>query len=88
MAGFVIIFIELQGWSAVDNPHAILGCITTGLAFIQPFMAAFRPAPSAPRRPLFNWVHWLVGNLAHIFASKTVLLEKIVKRLTRFLSQL
>lgn len=31
-----------------------------------------RPAPSSPRRPLFNWLHWLVGNSAHILAIVTI----------------
>ncbi len=47
MAGFVLIFLELDGWTAVpiaDNPHAVLGCITTGLCFMQPLMALLRYA--------------------------------------------
>lgn len=72
IAAFVLIFVELGGWSAEQNPHAILGTITTFLCFIQPFMAAFRPAPSAKRRAVFNWAHWLVGNLAHILAIVTI----------------
>ncbi|XP_065343218.1 putative ferric-chelate reductase 1 homolog [Cloeon dipterum] len=80
VAGFVIIFIEIGGWSSADNPHAILGCITTGLAFIQPFMAALRPAPNTPRRPLFNWLHWLVGNLAHIFGIVSIFFAVLLPR--------
>ncbi|XP_065088030.1 putative ferric-chelate reductase 1 homolog isoform X2 [Ochlerotatus camptorhynchus] len=68
MAGFVIIFVEIGGWSQVDNPHAILGMVTTVLCFLQPIGAFFRPHPGTKRRPLFNWLHWLVGNLAHIIA--------------------
>ncbi|XP_055626075.1 putative ferric-chelate reductase 1 homolog isoform X2 [Toxorhynchites rutilus septentrionalis] len=66
MAGFVIIFVEIGGWSQVDNPHAILGVVTTVLCFLQPIGAYFRPHPGTKRRPLFNWLHWLGGNLAHI----------------------
>lgn len=68
MAGFVIIFVEIGGWSQVDNPHAILGVVTTVLCFLQPIGAYFRPHPGTKRRPLFNWLHWLGGNLAHIIA--------------------
>ena len=71
VAGFVIIFVQIQDWySETSNPHAIIGCVTTGLAFIQPFMAALRPTPDSPKRPIFNWSHWFVGNCAHILASK------------------
>lgn len=80
IAGFVLIFLELKDWSAEDNPHAILGCITTGLAFIQPFGAAFRPHPESRRRPIFNWLHWLVGNVAHILGIVTIFFAtKLVK---------
>ena len=72
VAAFVIIFVEIGGWSAEDNPHAILGVVTTVLCFIQPFGALFRPAPSSKNRPLFNWAHWLGGNLAHILAIVTI----------------
>ncbi|XP_076289953.1 putative ferric-chelate reductase 1 homolog [Lasioglossum baleicum] len=65
IAAFVIIFVELGEWSS-EVIHASLGLATTILAFIQPFMAAMRPHPGAPRRPLFNWAHWFVGNAAQI----------------------
>ncbi|KOC65651.1 Putative ferric-chelate reductase 1 like protein [Habropoda laboriosa] len=65
IAAFVIIFVELGEWSS-EVIHASLGLATTILAFIQPFMAAARPHPGAPRRPLFNWAHWFVGNAAQI----------------------
>lgn len=70
IAGFIIIFVEIRGWSSVDNPHAILGVITTVICFFQPIGAAFRPAPNSKNRPFFNWAHWLGGNLAHILASE------------------
>lgn len=70
VAGFIIIFVEIGGWSGEQNPHAILGTVTTVLCFIQPFGAMLRPAPTHRNRPLFNWLHWLVGNLAHILASE------------------
>ncbi|XP_058458577.1 putative ferric-chelate reductase 1 homolog isoform X2 [Malaya genurostris] len=66
MAGFVIIFVEIGGWSQAQNPHAILGTVTTVLCFLQPIGAYFRPHPGTKRRPLFNWLHWLGGNVAHI----------------------
>lgn len=70
IAAFVLIFLELGAWSAEDNPHAILGTVTTVICFLQPFGALFRPAPTSSKRPIFNWLHWLGGNVAHILASK------------------
>lgn len=101
IAAFVIIWVEIRGWSQVrrwimhvttttcfvrakitvslllilfqvNNPHAILGTITTLICFFQPIGAFFRPHPGSKRRPLFNWTHWLGGNTAHIMAFVTI----------------
>ncbi|XP_076331986.1 putative ferric-chelate reductase 1 homolog [Tachypleus tridentatus] len=75
IVGFVLIFVHVEGWSQVaPNPHPILGCVTTGLALIQPIMALFRPKPDASKRPIFNWLHWFVGNAAKVLAVLTVFL--------------
>ncbi|XP_046610894.1 putative ferric-chelate reductase 1 homolog [Neodiprion virginianus] len=65
IAAFVIIFVELEAWSTATL-HASFGLATTILCFVQPFMAALRPHPGTPRRTIFNWGHWFVGNAAHI----------------------
>ncbi|XP_057375534.2 putative ferric-chelate reductase 1 homolog [Daphnia carinata] len=75
--GFIIIFIDVDGWvseSVSENPHPLIGCITTVLAFIQPFMALMRPLPNAPNRYIFNWAHMLVGYSAHILAITCIFL--------------
>merc|ERR1712038_340888 len=76
LVAFVLIFVELNfEWTAINidvNPHALLGCVTTGLCFIQPLMALFRPHPNGKYRPLFNWVHWFVGNSAQIVAFAAI----------------
>ncbi|CAO1339323.1 unnamed protein product [Diamesa serratosioi] len=72
IAAFIIIFVEIGEWSKVQNPHAILGTITTVLCFIQPIGAFFRPSPGSNKRPIFNWMHWLGGNVAHILAIVTI----------------
>ncbi|KAK2706518.1 putative ferric-chelate reductase 1 homolog isoform X2 [Artemia franciscana] len=77
MISFIIIFSEIGGWSSIPsyiNPHPILGCVTTGLAFVQPIMAYFRPHPGTSKRALFNWAHWFVGNAAHIVGVATIFL--------------
>jgi len=75
--GFVVIFIDLRGWvslSIAQEPHPLIGCITTGLAFIQPFMAFVRPLPSSPNRVVFNWAHRCVGYSAHLLAIVCIFL--------------
>lgn len=71
LTGSACIFVELGEWvSGPSQTHALLGVVTTVLAFFQPIFAAFRPHPDSSKRPIFNWIHWLVGNAAHIFSSK------------------
>ena len=56
-----------QGWTEIpitENPHALLGVICAGLCFMQPLIAMTRCHPDHRRRPIFNWVHWFVGNAA------------------------
>ncbi|XP_015186206.1 PREDICTED: putative ferric-chelate reductase 1 homolog isoform X2 [Polistes dominula] len=67
LIAIVVIFVELGTWST-ETFHASLGLATTILCFIQPFIAAMRPEPGAPRRQLFNWTHWFIGNAAQICA--------------------
>lgn len=78
IAAFVLIFVELKAWSGENNPHAILGTVTTILCFLQPIGAYFRPHPGTPKRPIFNWLHWSMGNAAHIIASKFLLVNLLV----------
>jgi len=68
IAGFVLILLELDGLSKTfdTNPHALLGFITVGLCFIQPFIALIRCSPNHRHRGWFNWVHWFIGNSAQI----------------------
>lgn len=79
--GFIIIFVDVGGWVSEpisENPHPLIGCITTALAFIQPFMAYFRPAPNAPKRLIFNWAHSIVGYSAHILAGICKITESMM----------
>jgi len=68
IAGFVLILLELNGLSKTfdTNPHALLGFITVGLCFLQPFLALIRCSPNHRYRGWFNWAHWLIGNSAQI----------------------
>ncbi|RVE45028.1 hypothetical protein evm_010346 [Chilo suppressalis] len=81
VCGFIIILVEVGGWSTTgDNPHAITGIITVVLCFIQPIGAYFRPHPGTKKRPIFNWLHWLVGNSAHILGIVTIFLAVYLQK--------
>jgi len=70
MAGFILILLELRDLTKTinTNPHAIFGFVTVGLCFIQPFLALIRCSPNHHLRPIYNWVHWFIGNVAQILA--------------------
>lgn len=73
ITAFIVIFVYKNGWNyQTKNPHAILGCIATSLGILNPIMALFRPAPDHKKRPIFNWLHWGVGNVAHLIAIITI----------------
>ncbi|XP_068248555.1 putative ferric-chelate reductase 1 homolog isoform X2 [Palaemon carinicauda] len=75
IAGFVLIVIHVGGWvddPISENPHPIIGIVSIGLCFIQPFMALCRCSPNHKRRPLFNWLHWFVGNSAQILGLTAI----------------
>lgn len=81
VCGFILILIEVGGWSTTgDNPHAITGIVTVILCFIQPIGAYFRPHPGTKKRPLFNWMHWLAGNAAHILGIATIFLAVYLQK--------
>lgn len=92
LIAFIMIFIDVDGWSYDEAPHAILGTITTILCFFHPILAMFRPNPGDDKRKYFNWGHWFGGNLAHILASKSLSVavskwEKIVADNTQIFFQ-
>ncbi|KAI2667478.1 hypothetical protein H4Q32_003971 [Labeo rohita] len=69
VVGFVFPFVYRGKWSTRAGAHPCLGCTVMILAFCQPIMAAFRPAPDSSRRRIFNWLHWGFGNAAEIIAG-------------------
>lgn len=75
--GFILVFVAVKRYSKLVSPtdgHPPCGIIVMILCFINPIMAFFRPEPTAERRPIFNWLHFIVGELAHIFAVITLFL--------------
>ncbi|XP_043941782.1 putative ferric-chelate reductase 1 isoform X2 [Protopterus annectens] len=72
--GFIMAFVSRLGWSYDKGAHPVIGCIVMILSLIQPFIAFFRPAPQANRRPLFNWFHRLNALLIKILAVACIFL--------------
>ncbi|XP_048845348.1 putative ferric-chelate reductase 1 [Brienomyrus brachyistius] len=72
--GFILPFIYRKGWSEDAGAHPYLGCIVMGLAILQPVGATCRPHPTAPRRFIFNWLHFGGGITTQILAVATIFL--------------
>ncbi|GMR37116.1 hypothetical protein PMAYCL1PPCAC_07311, partial [Pristionchus mayeri] len=81
IAGFVCIFIEADWkwrgvWSGSGNywlaTHSTVGIIACVLAWLQPFISLLRCDPQNPRRPVFNWIHRLIGVTAFLLAVTAV----------------
>jgi len=72
VAGIVVIFVHVKGWSSGAGVHPYFGIVVLALALAQPIMAAFRPHPGEPRRSIFNWVHRCVGTLALILGVVSI----------------
>ncbi|KAL5015924.1 hypothetical protein ScPMuIL_005513 [Solemya velum] len=77
ISGFVIIFVEIKGYSEIvgsnfHKAHPILGIIVTALAVLNPIMALFRPHPGTSKRSVFNWAHWIVGTGSHMLGILTI----------------
>lgn len=69
-SSFIIIFVDVGAWRT--SVHAVTGTIVMVLTFLQPFAASFRPKPTHPKRPIFNFLHFSAGNIIHVLAIITI----------------
>ncbi|XP_072276922.1 putative ferric-chelate reductase 1 [Pyxicephalus adspersus] len=74
IVAFILPFIHAKGWSHNAITHATIGCIVMGLAFIQPFIAFFRPSPESSKRIIFNWFHFINAAVIKILAVANLFL--------------
>ncbi|XP_075038628.1 putative ferric-chelate reductase 1 [Mixophyes fleayi] len=75
---FIMVFVEVAGWSGDTGAHPILGCIVMILSFLQPIAALFRPDPKSKRRFIFNWGHTINALVIKILAVATIFLGLIL----------
>lgn len=68
IAAITIIWIDVGAWRS--SWHSIVGIITASLCFVQGFLSIFRPSPTDPARPVFNFMHGSVGKLAHFLSGE------------------
>jgi hypothetical protein len=71
IAAVTLIWIDVGTWRS--SWHSITGIIASALCFWQGFMSIFRPLPTDPARPIFNFMHGSAGKLAHFLAGKNSL---------------
>ncbi|PNH02921.1 hypothetical protein TSOC_011066 [Tetrabaena socialis] len=70
IAGFVlaVIQLEIQDTSGPAAAHKVAGYVLVGVAGAQLVVGFVRPAPDAPRRPLWNGLHHNLGRVAMLLA--------------------
>ncbi|KAG2441385.1 hypothetical protein HYH02_009975 [Chlamydomonas schloesseri] len=79
LIGFIIALVklEVEGDDLLGSPrgaHKVMGYLVAALAGLQFVVAFIRPAPGAPRRPLWNFLHHNLGRAAMALAWATVYL--------------
>lgn len=79
---FIIIWVKAGGYSSLisfpEVAHPPMGIVVMTLVFINPVMAAFRPAPEHKYRWIFNICHFAVGLLAHLCSVVTLFLAMYI----------
>ncbi|XP_054152847.1 putative ferric-chelate reductase 1 homolog [Oppia nitens] len=56
------------------GPHQWFGLASIVIIILNPIGALFRPKPESPKRWIFNWLHFLLGNTGHISAIVALVL--------------
>ncbi|XP_075679707.1 putative ferric-chelate reductase 1 homolog isoform X2 [Dermatophagoides pteronyssinus] len=64
--GAICIFLHVDGFTI--GFHQILGMIAILCAVLNPIGAVFRPECESSKRWIFNWIHWLIGNIGYVCA--------------------
>lgn len=85
LTAFIMIFIDVDGWSKEELPHALLGTITTMICFLHPILASFRPTLDSPKRKYFNMGHAFGGSVAQILAREFNRLVNLISGLNSLL---
>lgn len=73
IGAFVSIYQHVGGISEVYSYHQILGATSLAFMSLQVISALFRCQPTSSKRPIFNWIHFFGGNIAHITALAALL---------------
>ena len=77
VAGITPILIDKQLAPIINrNNHPLVGLATLIVAFIQPFIAYFRPSKDHQFRPLFKLFHTFLGYSCILMAIASVFLTK------------
>lgn len=75
VAGLVPVIIDKKLQPIKDQKlHPLLGLTVLVVAFVQPIIAYFRPGKDARFRPLFKFVHTVLGYSAIILAIASIFL--------------
>ncbi|KAH7643585.1 ferric-chelate reductase 1-like [Dermatophagoides farinae] len=74
----IVIVIQADG-KLKTNIHAIIGYVSTILITIQAMTGFLKPDNQSDFRIIFNYIHWLIGTMAHSLALINILMSAIKK---------
>lgn len=77
--GFILILVH--GWRERAKTHGIVGCVGIGFMVIQIIIGLARPDPTHPRRVVFYWVHFAIGNIVFTLLADSILLSTMIPHL-------
>ncbi|XP_046912629.2 putative ferric-chelate reductase 1 [Dermatophagoides farinae] len=76
----IVIVIQADG-KLKTNIHAIIGYVSTILITIQAMTGFLKPDNQSDYRIIFNYIHWLIGTMAHSLALINILMSAIKKKI-------
>ena len=80
IGGMIPIIVDKKFKPITDQKyHPLVGLTVLIIAFIQPVIAFFRPGKDASTRPMFKFVHTLLGYSAIIMAVISIFLTKYLE---------
>lgn len=74
LVSFVIIFVQVDGFTQGAVTHAIIGIIVVSATLLQILGGVLRPNPKHKNRTVFNWIHWFLGKSTQLLSAVTVYL--------------
>nr|KAG5704098.1 hypothetical protein BaRGS_017602 [Batillaria attramentaria] len=80
VSSVILIFVYIGGFTELEeNEHAIVGLTVASMVVVQILAGMLRPDKGDDSRPIFNWVHRILGQCAHILSAAAMFLAFYIR---------